>query len=140
MCHICVFFKHRFGLLFKFKQGFTLPELAIAISVAGIIATAGMMAYKSTNPEVKQDLNKMQAIEDKLQEFFNVNGRLPFPANPQESSANVNYLTEAIYRNAYNASKERYKTSATSSMADGANTYNSCATKSTHCNSGNFVV
>ena len=50
LCHICVFFKHRFGLLFKFKQGFTLPELAIAISVAGIIATAGMMAYKSTNP------------------------------------------------------------------------------------------
>ena len=99
-----------------------------------------MMAYKSTNPEVKQDLKKMQAIEDKLQEFFNVNGRLPFPANPAENISNTNYLTEAIYRNAYNATQERYKSSANATIADGGTAYNACATKSTHCLPGDFVV
>ena len=66
---------------------------------------------------------------------------MPFPANPEENITNANYLTEAIYRNAYNASIERHKASKNDAMtADGGATYNSCAITSTHCNTGNFVV
>ena len=99
LCYIGVFFKH------SLRHSFTLIELSIALSVIGILSAVGISAYKASNPELKKDLKKMKAIEDKLQEFFNVNGRLPFPANPAENISNTNYLTEAIYRNGYNATR-----------------------------------
>ena len=83
-----MFFKH------SLRPSFTLIELSIALSVIGILSAVGISAYKSSNPELKQDLKKMQAIEDKLQEFFNVNGRLPFPANSENEISHTKYLLE----------------------------------------------
>ena len=95
------------------SHSFSLVELAVVLSVAGILIGGGLTAYKSTNPKIKSDLKKMQAIEEALQQFFNTNGRLPFPANPAETITNQYYLTEAkadkdqhIVRTAFNASQE----------------------------------
>ena len=84
---ICRYFK-------RMNFSFTLIELSIALSVIGILSAVGIGVYKSSNPELKKDLKKMKAIEDKLQEFFNVNGRLPFPANVEYGVSNSNYLIE----------------------------------------------
>ena len=78
----------------RFKFSFTLIELSVALSVIGILSAVGISAYKSSNPELKQDLKKIKAIEDKLQEFFNVNGRLPFPANSENGISHTKYLLE----------------------------------------------
>ena len=76
-----------------------------------------------------------------MQEFFNANGRLPFPANPAENASNANYLTEAIYRNAYNATSERYMCTSQTSMTNGSSAFSgTCSSGSTHCCPGNFVV
>ena len=53
------------------SHSFSLVELAVVLSVAGILIGGGLTAYKSTNPKIKSDLKKMQAIEEALQQFFN---------------------------------------------------------------------
>ena len=90
---------------YKFKFSFSLVELAVVLSVAGVIIGGGLMSYKATNPILKSDLKKMQAIEDALQQFFTINGRLPYPAYPGFNGENTNYLTE-YNLNVYNTSGE----------------------------------
>ena len=90
---------------YKVKFSFSLVELAVVLSVAGVIIGGGLMSYKATNPILKSDLKKMQAIEDALQQFFTINGRLPYPACPGYDGENTNYLTE-YNLDVYNASGE----------------------------------
>lgn len=89
----------------RVRLSFSLVELAVVLSVAGVIIGGGLMSYKATNPILKSDLKKMQAIEDALQQFFTINGRLPYPAYPGFDGENMNYLTE-YNLDVYNASGE----------------------------------
>jgi len=65
----------------KIKHSFTIIELSVALVVAGIIAGGGFTAYKNSNPQLRSDLKKIQKIQEKMQSFFNTNGRLPYPAS-----------------------------------------------------------
>ena len=88
------------------NSSFGLLETAITVAIMGTIAGATLGAYNATNPQVRNDLKKMEKIEEALQRFFTVNGRLPFPANPTFSLGNNLYLKESR-NNAYNNSHER---------------------------------
>ena len=126
------------------SHSFSLVELAVVLSVAGILIGGGLTAYKSTNPKIKSDLKKMQAIEEALQQFFNTNGRLPFPAHPQKGPADADYL-QAI-TTVYNAAGERFICTRTNSYYEGDKTtdgnapYAYCVAKATKCCPGDFVL
>ena len=89
------------------KFSFSLVEVAITVAVMGAIAGATLGAYNATNPQVRNDLKKMEKIEEALQQFFTVNGRLPFPANPTMTVGDTLYLKENS-SNIYNAGREVY--------------------------------
>ncbi len=92
------------------KASFSLIELTIVLFVAGIIISGGLMSYKASNPKMRSDLKKIQAIEEALQQFFTTNGRLPYPAYPFKDD-NENYLLE-YSSDAYNSSNQMYYCSA----------------------------
>ena len=78
------------------KLSFGIVETAVAVAVMGTIAGVTLSAYNATNPQVRNDLKKMEKIEEALQQFFTVNGRLPFPANPTITVGNEKYLKEQM--------------------------------------------
>ena len=87
-------------------SSFGLLETAITVAIMGTIAGVTLGAYNATNPQVRNDLKKMEKIEEALQQFFTINGRLPFPANPTITIGNDLYLKENR-KNAYNTTRER---------------------------------
>ena len=109
----------------KSNFSFGLVESAVTVAVMGTIAGATISAYHSTNPQVRNDVKKMEKIEEALQQFFTINGRLPFPANPTISTGNDDYLRE-FKGNPYNYSKENYFCGNSTSLADGGQTIDSC--------------
>ena len=119
-----MFFK---SLLNRIKNNFSfgLVESAVTVAVMGTIAGATISAYHSTNPQVRNDVKKMEKIEEALQQFFALNGRLPFPANPTINTDNDDYLKE-LKANPYNYSKENYFCGNSTSLADGGQTIDSC--------------
>ena len=119
-----MFFKLIINKITK-KLSFSLVESAITVAVMGTIAGATISAYHSTNPQVRNDAKKMEKIEEALQQFFTINGRLPFPANPTISTGNDDYLRE-FKGNPYNYSKENYFCGNSTSLADGGQTIDSC--------------
>ena len=129
------------NLIKKIQRGlsFSLVESAVVIAVAGSVIGGGLKAYQATNPKVKSDLKKMEAIEKSLQQFFTTNGRLPFPAHPTQGPSTANYLVE--YRDsAYNATQEHYAHD-NGAMTAGGNAQNKCIfTNTTACNPGDFVL
>ena len=97
---------------------FGLLETAITVAIMGTIAGATLGAYNATNPQVRNDLKKMEKIEEALQQFFTINGRLPFPALPTITMGEERYLKENR-NNVYNASHERcYCNSDTDAIRD----------------------
>ena len=88
----------------RFHKSFGLLETAITVAIMGTIAGATLGAYNATNPQVRNDLKKMEKIEQALQQFFTINGRLPFPANPTIVVGNALYLKESK-NDVYNASR-----------------------------------
>ncbi|MBQ7552161.1 MAG: hypothetical protein IJT15_01785 [Rickettsiales bacterium] len=107
------------------NSSFGLLETAITVAIMGTIAGATLGAYNATNPQVRNDLKKMEKIEEALQQFFTINGRLPFPANPTITIGNDLYLKENP-SNVYNAGQEVYACYVGSTFGDGATSYNSC--------------
>ena len=102
-------------------SSFGLLETAITVAIMGTIAGATLGAYNATNPQVRNDLKKMEKIEEALQQFFTINGRLPFPANPTFVVENALYLKESK-NDVYNASRERcYCNSDTDALRDCGN-------------------
>ena len=125
--------------IFRKKLSFSIIELTIVLFVIGIIVGSGLVAYKATNPKIKNDLKKRQEIEDALQQFFTVNGRLPFPANPKSNKDNAGYLEENG-SSVYNASAEsRYCSE--EQKGDTGNSFPSCSSgEVSSCCPDNFVL
>ena len=94
------------------NTSFSLIESAVVLAVAGSVIGGGLTAYKSTNPKVKSDLKKMQAIENALQQYFTTNGRLPFPARASDVKGTANYLLE--YKTGAPSKYSSYKKKCTS--------------------------
>ncbi len=86
--------KNKVNSIFLKKASFGLIETVVTLGIVGTMAGIGLSAYKSTNPQYRNDIKKMQAIEDALQKFFSTNGRLPAPARPQDCNVSQNYLKE----------------------------------------------
>ena len=91
------------------RFSFSLVELSVALAVSGFLLSGVFSAYKSTNPQLKSDLNKLAQIEEKLQQFFTINGRLPFPANPDNYNGTKYYLTEYTTGSAIKYSTATYQ-------------------------------
>ena len=106
-------------------SSFGLLETAITVAIMGTIAGATLGAYNATNPQVRNDVKKMEKIEEALQQFFTINGRLPFPANPTITIGNDLYLKESS-SNVYNAGLEVHACGVGSSFGDGEASYNDC--------------
>ena len=79
---------HRIG------NSFTIIEISVVLAVIATVLGGGLTAYKMSNPKLKNDLSKMQKIEEALQVFFNTNGRLPYPAYYKDTTQSENYLKE----------------------------------------------
>ena len=107
------------------NSSFGLLETAITVAIMGTIAGATLGAYNATNPQVRNDLKKMEKIEEALQQFFTINGRLPFPANPTITVGDENYLKENS-SNVYNAGREVRVCMPDTNYVDGGGSYNSC--------------
>ena len=134
-----MFFKLIINKITK-KLSFSLVESAITVAVMGTIAGATISAYHSTNPQVRNDVKKMEKIEEALQQFFTIHGRLPFPANPNVTSGNDDYLKE-LKANPYNYSQEHYRCGNSTSLANGDQTINSCiSSNGRNCCPNNFVI
>ena len=131
-------FKELFASIYL-KSSFSLIETAVVLAVTGIIIGSGLIAYKGTNPKIKNDLKKIKAIEDALQQFFTMNGRLPYPAYPNFSSDNANYLIE--YSNdVYNYSKQKYYCNE-NDHGDGDQSFSYCNSgDNSNCCPNNFVL
>ena len=122
------------------NSSFGLLETAITVAIMGTIAGATLGAYNATNPQVRNDVKKMEKIEEALQQFFTINGRLPFPANPAISTGNDDYLKE-LKANPYNYSKENYFCGNSTLLADGGNTIDSCVSSNGRdCCPNNIVI
>ena len=52
------------------NSAFGLLETAITVAIMGTIAGATLGAYNATNPQVRNDVKKMEKIEEALQQFF----------------------------------------------------------------------
>ena len=133
--------KRIYNFLSNLHSSFSLVEISVALAVMGVLGGGALTAYKATNPRLKSDLKKIQAIESALQQFFTTNGRLPFPAHPNRQPSDTDYLTECKLTS-YNASQERYNCNWTNSIGNGTlgGGYAACAQKETHCCPGNFVT
>ena len=134
-----MFFSH---LLKQIKNNFSfgLVESAVTVAVMGTIAGATISAYHSTNPQVRKDVDKMAKIEEALQQFFTIHGRLPFPADPTVTIGNNDYLRERK-ANPYNYSKENYFCGNSNSLAYGSQTINTCVSSGGRsCCPNNFVI
>ena len=124
----------------KNNFSFGLVESAVTVAVMGTIAGATISAYHSTNPQVRNDVKKMEKIEEALQQFFTINGRLPFPAKPTIGINNDDYLKE-FKGNPYNFSKENYFCGNSTSLADGVQTIDSCvASNGRDCCPNDMVI
>ncbi|GAB3326641.1 prepilin-type N-terminal cleavage/methylation domain-containing protein [Haliea atlantica] len=69
------------------QSGFTLIEVVLVILIGGIILSAissALMTYVR-NAELKTTQHRLQAIEDGLQQFLSMNGRLPCAASRKAS-------------------------------------------------------
>lgn len=108
--------KYHHFISIKYKKSFTLIEIAITLSVLSIISTVSMIYGKQliNDSKHKQNLAKMQIIQNALQSYFIVNGRLPIPANHQLNSNNELYGKEytitddIIYQNSHSSSVSIY--------------------------------
>ena len=112
------------------------------MAVIRIIAGATLGAYNATNPQVRNDLKKMEKIEQALQQFFTINGRLPFPANPTIVVGGEGYLKENS-SNIYNAGREVCACNVGPTFGDGGTSYNSCygnGNTYNRCCVGDFLV
>ena len=76
------------------KKSFGLVETAITVAIIGTLAGSGIVAYRATNPQLKSDLKKIKAIQNAMNSFFSVNGRLPKPASITELSTQTTFLAE----------------------------------------------
>lgn len=125
----------------SYNLSFGLLESAITVAVMGTIAGAMLGAYNATNPQVRSDIKKMEKIEEALQQFFTINGRLPFPANPTVSFGNDLYLKESP-ANVYHTGRECYACSVGANFANGNSSYRNCYGDATYnkCCVGSFLV
>src|SRR5574344_1442620 len=94
---------------FSVRHSFTIIELAIGLVISGILLSGGVAAYRASNPKMRSDLQKMQKIEDALQQFFTTNGRLPYPAHPSDVNGSSNYLSESTTYIKYSATSSNSK-------------------------------
>lgn len=78
------------------KFGFTLVEMAMTISVLGILLAANISLYN--NLKLTQDYNitteRMVVIQAALMNYYNSNGKLPCPASIDLSLKNTNFGVE----------------------------------------------
>lgn len=88
------------------KKSFGLVETAITVAIIGTLAGSGIVAYRATNPQLKSDLKKIKAIQEAMNSFFSVNGRLPKPASITELSTQSTFLAEKDISPLYTYTKE----------------------------------
>ena len=69
---------HR-GKGFRCSRGFTLLELMIAITLAGVLVTMGVPNYKKVvdNARITQAIGDIRSLEKDMLSFETVNGRVP---------------------------------------------------------------
>ncbi len=85
----------------KKQQGFTIVEVAIIVLVGGLFLATGLTLVRAylQQVEVQVTQNRMQAIENAINAFYNVNQRLPCVASLTDQVDTATYgveLTQAI--------------------------------------------
>ena len=72
----------------KGVPGFTLIELAIMLSVFGLVLVGGIEAIRvqTAKRKIDQTQTAMQEIQHAFLGFITVNGRLPYPARPSNAN------------------------------------------------------
>ncbi len=69
------------------KSGFTLIELAVVITIMGLLVGNGLALVSAINDSAKEDLTerRLEFITDAIDQFVDYYGYLPCPANPTET-------------------------------------------------------
>src|SRR5262245_50399834 len=85
------------GLRARMREGFSLLELSVVLTVVGLISAGGMMFGMQQVETAKrvQTENKLKVIEDALMAFRTINGRLPCPADVSLAKTHANFGLEA---------------------------------------------
>ena len=113
------------------KKSFSIIELMVVLSVAGIISTTSIICTRAIlkNITIKKNKQKINLVQGALQNYFNIYGRLPMPARydlyrnsedygkepisiPHNWTAKTSYYTsEFVFNRDTNENKEEiYKT------------------------------
>lgn len=81
------------------RQGFTLPELAIVMIVAGMLMSAALALYRdySAGASYRETVEHVQVAQQALGEYFSRRGCYPAPADPSLAPGDVGYGRQ-IYR------------------------------------------
>lgn len=85
------------------KSAFTLLELAVVITIIGLIGWMGLSASKDMIDTANQvaTQNRLDTIEKALFTFWQKNGRLPCPADATLATTHANYGIEASNAGGY---------------------------------------
>ncbi len=79
------------------EQGFTLVELSVVVAIVALVATFGLDIVGTYMQRTAHNTtrDKLEVIEERLQEFREANGRYPCPADQTLGYTNTNYGVEA---------------------------------------------
>ena len=75
------------------KAGFTLLEIGIVLGIVGLIVGMSVSAMDSTidSARIVNTNEKLKAIDNALAAYWQVNNRLPCPADGSDATSDVNY-------------------------------------------------
>lgn len=77
-------------------RGFTLIEMSIVVTIAGLLLAAWIQAYDRylISKSAEETKEKMDMIDDAMSEFYGRNGRYPCPADPSLDPGHPSYGLE----------------------------------------------
>lgn len=90
-------------MLKTLKKSFTIIELSIVISVIAVLSSISFFGAKAILNMAKTTKNKqkMELVQQKLNDFFKTNGRLPKPADYLVLKTAENYGKEKVIKSSY---------------------------------------